>query len=88
MATGISGIVIDIRTNAPVDGADVKLSGPKAETKKTDNGYEFLFDDLSPANNYSLTVSAPNYQTENYTDIVVIEDVVTNLGALALFPTE
>lgn len=85
---GMTANVINIRTNQPIDGASVKLSGPVDQSATTGPNGQFTFSNLPPADNYVLEVSAPGFNSEHYEDIVVIEDVVTNLQKLALWPSD
>ena len=87
-AGGITATVCDIRNNQPIDGATAKLSGPADQTVKTGPDGSMEFSSLPPGNNYMLDLSAAGYQSEHYEDIVVIENIVTNLQRLALWPEE
>ena len=88
MAGSISAQVIDITNSQPISGVSVALGGPKSEKTTTGDDGKFKFSDLPPANNYTLDVSHDGYRTEHYEDIVVIDNVDTNLGFLAMWPLE
>ena len=80
--------VANIRNNQPIVNANVKLGGPVNQEQQTDNDGNFQFNDLPPANNYTLDVSATGFQSEHYEDIVVLANNTTNLQKLFLFPED
>ena len=89
MATGgLEAQVINIVLNQPIPNATVKLSGPVNESTNTDQNGNFLFSDIPSSRNYSLDVSSNGFEPEHYEDIVVLENNVTNLHKLALYPNE
>lgn len=85
---GIKAKVINIKNNQPIESATSKLSGPVDETTNTNQDGNFEFSGLPPSSDYNLDVSAQGFQSEHYEGIVVIENVTTDLGFLALYPSE
>jgi hypothetical protein len=83
---GITAQVINIMHMLPVKGADAVLSGPAQQQTTTGEDGKFTFNNLPPGTNYKLDVSASGFGAEHYEDIVVIEDIVTDLQKLALRP--
>lgn len=82
---GIKAQVIDIRNNQPIAGATVKLSVPDNQTTQTGSDGNFEFSNLPPGNNYYLDISASGYTPSHFEDIVVIENVMTDLYKIAMW---
>ena len=83
----ISGQVINIRNNQPIDGATVKVTGTSDGSATSDGNGNFKVSDLAPANNYAMDISANGFDTAHFEDIVVLADVNTDLQKLALEPS-
>src|SRR5262247_3252247 len=76
--SGVTGIVRD-STGAVVAGADVKLTDPKTgteQTTKTNDLGVYAFNRVAPGQGYTLTFTAPGFQT------LVINDVALGVGVV------
>ena len=82
----VSGQVINIRNNQPIDGATVKISGPTDGSATTDPNGNFKVSNLVPGNNYMMDISASGFESQHYEDIVVLAGIDTNLYKLPLEP--
>lgn len=85
---GLKALVINIPNNQPIEGATVKLSGPVDKTTKTASNGSFEFTDIPPYNENRLDVSADGFTSEYFDFIVVIENNVTDLGKLPMYPAD
>lgn len=82
---GISGLVTDLATDLPLNGAEVNVrfseaSGLSVAAVTTNQFGEFLVTDLAPAS-YALTVFAPGYQT-GVIGAIVESDQITNASVM------
>lgn len=87
MAGSMSGTVIDIRDNMPLDGVALaaKEDGGQGSGSATSDG-EGKWGPISlPAGTYDLTATKSGYETGIYPGIVVLEGFGTQLP-LALHP--
>ena len=84
----ISARVINIWNNQPLSGVEVKVSGNSTGEAKTGEDGVFKISNLNAANDYKMNVSLSGFKPENYSDLVVIDDIDTNLGYLALSPED
>lgn len=75
-ATGLTGTVTDASTQQVIPGATVTISGASAGSATTDNGGIYAFDNPT-AGRYTITVSAPGYQTVKRTGAQVVAGQVT-----------
>ncbi len=82
---GISGLVTDLATDLPINGAEVNIrfseaSGLSVAAVTTSQFGEFLVTDLAPSS-YALTVFAPGYQT-GFIGAIVESDQITNASVM------
>lgn len=87
---GISGLVTDLATDLPINGAEVNIrfseaSGLSVATVTTSQFGEFLVNDLAPSS-YALTVFAPGYETGIIGAIVESGQVTNASVMLAALP--
>jgi hypothetical protein len=82
----ISGQVINIRNNQPIEGATVKVSGPTDGSTTTDPNGTFKVSNLVPGNDYRMDISADGFDPARFEDIVVLAGIDTDLSKLALEP--
>lgn len=85
---GITASVVNVMNMQPIDGATAKLSGPADQSTTTAPDGSFKFSNLPPGDNYQIDLSANGFESERYVDIVVLENIVTDLQKLALRPAE
>jgi protocatechuate 3,4-dioxygenase beta subunit len=75
----LSGLVVD-SLGRPVQGAVVELSGASGDlTTTTDADGTFQFANLTPATNYTLTVTASGYVTDARRNVVVTANEDANV---------
>lgn len=80
--SAIAGQVVDSRSGAALAGASVELSGGVAQLQLTDAGGRFKFSPL-PADNYTVTVSASGYSSQQRTATLAQEQAL-DLGVIGL----
>lgn len=84
MAGTIAGKVVDIRNNAPIEGAAVDVEPGGHKTSTGDDGrYSVSLD----AGSYNMNVSKDGYDPWVAEGIVVLDEVTTEIN-VALWPQE
>ena len=86
MATGISGLVTDVRATYPLESATVTAAGAGGD-QSTTTGQDGTFSIDLAVGTYDVTVTRDGYDAGDYPGIVVVENVQTDLR-FALWPTE
>ncbi|HTU81185.1 MAG TPA: TonB-dependent receptor [Candidatus Acidoferrales bacterium] len=77
---GLSGVVLDAGTSAPVAGAQVTAVSPsQSVSATTDAGGHFTFLTLAP-DNYTVTVSKSGYQSTSVPGNIVFADTVQTIA--------
>lgn len=87
MAGTMSGTVIDIRNNAPIDGVSLEAKGPSGSGSAT-SGSNGEWGPISlPAGTYDLTASKQGYEPADFPGVVVLDNIDTKLQ-LPLYPAD
>lgn len=81
----VSGVVRDVVSKLPVEGAQVSLSGESAPTVETDARGAFQFADLPPGN-YTLAVEKSGYTAGSHISVRVKADAACDPLTVDLYP--
>jgi photosystem II stability/assembly factor-like uncharacterized protein len=82
----ITGIITDANTNQPIQGASVSASGGYSDPDGTDvNGFYQIIN-VPEGSGYTVTASAPGYQTRQESNVTVTAGQTTTVN-FALTPT-
>ena len=86
MAGSITGQVVDIRNNQPLENVQLQLT-PSGGGQTTNDAGQFSFEDVSAGSDYELTATAQGYDEAVYGPLTVVDDVSLSM-VLALTPSE